>query len=487
MSALSFFSRHPHTPLSATDLADSLGTYAVVTTVEVSEGEEKPPLPSTWSGTLVVEGEMTGDSRLISEGAISWETPLPLRIVIEDIGGHDGAINVGRILEIYREGNLIQGRGDFDLGSEAGREAARLVAGEISNGVSVDLDAVAFEIRERPHVVRNNGENVSLDEKGREIVAKGDPEDSLLVTTSAVVRAATIVPIPAFLTSKIYADAPQVEKVPREDDLALVAGAAPIDPPREWLTMPEASGPMPLTITEEGQVFGHLALWDTCHIAEPAGPGICVTPPRSSTDYRYFHLGVTKTDDGSMIPTGTIRFGARHADKNASLSQAQAHYENTSLAGADIHVSDGLHGIWVCGALRPRVTKEQKRELRAAPLSGDWRLNNGNLELIGALAVNIPGFPIPRPSGLVASGQVTSLVAAGIVPVSDRFSLLSDAQEQALPRMISKYLEEENLETEHERARLHERVALARDERKVQKYLSKRNQSKSSSKGQGEK
>lgn len=486
MSALSFFSHHPHTPISATDLADSLGTYAVVTAVEISEGEEKPPLPSTWSGTLAVEGEVTGDSRLISEGAISWETPLPLRIVIEDVGAHDGAVNIGRILEIYREGNLIQGRGDFDLGSEAGREAARLVAGEISNGVSVDLNAVAFEIRMRPPAFREEGENTPLDEEGREIVARGKPDDDLLVTTSAVIRAATIVPIPAFRTSKIYADDPQVENKSREEDsenLTLVAAAAPIEPPREWLTMPEMSGPMPLTITEEGQVFGHLALWDTCHLAEPSGPGICVTPPRSSTDYRYFHLGVTKTDDGSMIPTGTIRFGTRHADKNASLSQAQAHYENTGLVGADIHASDGLYGIWVCGALRPRVTKEQKRELRAAPLSGDWRLNNGNLELVGALAVNIPGFPVPRTSGLVASGQVTSLIAAGAVSASDRFSLLSDAQEQALPRMISKYLEEENLETEHERARLHERVALARDERKVQKYLSKRNQSRN----QGEK
>jgi hypothetical protein len=56
------------------------------------------------------------------------------------------------------------------------------------------------------------------------------------------------------------------------------------------------------------------------------------------------------------------------------------------------------------------------RALRASPISGDWRKVDGNLELVAALAVNVPGFPvIPRPQGMVASGGLTSLVATGIV------------------------------------------------------------------------
>jgi hypothetical protein len=49
-------------------------------------------------------------------------------------------------------------------------------------------------------------------------------------------------------------------------------------------------------------------------------------------------------------------------------------------------------------------------------LSGDWRRIGGNLELVAALAVNVPGFPVPRPRGLVASGSMQSLVAAGMLP-----------------------------------------------------------------------
>jgi hypothetical protein len=61
------------------------------------------------------------------------------------------------------------------------------------------------------------------------------------------------------------------------------------------------------------------------------------------------------------------------------------------------------------------LTAAQMRELRAAPLSGDWRTISGeNLDLIAALAVNTPGFPIPRVG--VEEGTQVSLVAAAVVP-----------------------------------------------------------------------
>jgi hypothetical protein len=49
---------------------------------------------------------------------------------------------------------------------------------------------------------------------------------------------------------------------------------------------------------------------------------------------------------------------------------------------------------WFAGALRPGLAKEDMRTVRAAPLSGGWRQIDGNLELVAALAVNLPGFPI---------------------------------------------------------------------------------------------
>ena len=62
------------------------------------------------------------------------------------------------------------------------------------------------------------------------------------------------------------------------------------------------------------------------------------------------------------------------------------------------------------------TSDDQVRALRGSPLSGDWRRIAGNLELVAALAVNVPGFPIPRPAGMVASGRMHSLVASGMLP-----------------------------------------------------------------------
>jgi hypothetical protein len=73
-------------------------------------------------------------------------------------------------------------------------------------------------------------------------------------------------------------------------------------------------------------------------------------------------------------------------------------------------------GIWFSGAVRPNVTPEMVDALRAAgSVSGDWRNIGGDLELVAALSVNVPGFPI-LPTMIAASGGVqTSLVAAGVV------------------------------------------------------------------------
>src|SRR5690606_17475098 len=48
-------------------------------------------------------------------------------------------------------------------------------------------------------------------------------------------------------------------------------------------------------------------------------------------------------------------------------------------------------------------------------LSGDWRDSGQGIDLRAALAVNVPGFPIPQPSLAASAGHQTALVAAGVV------------------------------------------------------------------------
>jgi hypothetical protein len=176
-----------------------------------------------------------------------------------------------------------------------------------------------------------------------------------------------------------------------------------------------------LEITEEGRIFGHAALWESCHISDPNGAGVCVTPPHSRSDYAYFHLGTVETEDGVTVAVGQITLDAPHAPLRAGIRDASRHYDHTGICTADVRVGEDVFGIWVAGALRPDVPEEKVRALSAAKLSGDWRSMRGNLELVALLAVNVPGFPVPRVSARVAAGVVThddprlALVASGIV------------------------------------------------------------------------
>lgn len=192
---------------------------------------------------------------------------------------------------------------------------------------------------------------------------------------------------------------------------ALVA-AAPLQPPADWFDEPALTELTPLVVTADGRVYGHVAPWGSCHTGFP---GVCVEAPRSETDYRFYHLKTVLCDDGTEVPVGTITLEAPHANKGLNLDGATAHYDHTGIAAADVRVGEDDFGIWVAGAARPGLSDEAIRELRGASLSGDWRNYEGNLELVGILAVNIPGFPIPRVAARVASGEMQTLVAAGVV------------------------------------------------------------------------
>jgi hypothetical protein len=196
------------------------------------------------------------------------------------------------------------------------------------------------------------------------------------------------------------------------------AALAPLKPSRDWFDLPEADEPTPPTYTKEGQVYGHLALHGTCHTGFLNGAfAECVKPPRSVTDYSYFHLGAIETEEGDLVPVGKLTFDTSHAPLSAGLSAASKHYDETGSVGAFVRARDGQHGIWISGVVRSDLSPEGLRDLRANPLSGDWRSLNHNLELVAALAVPVPGFPIPRAQlALAASANGDQEVSALILP-----------------------------------------------------------------------
>ena len=407
--------------------------------------EPDPAPDGRWEGVIAREGEMTGDGRLIEDGALRWDDlPIPLRVAFKDVGGHDGAEVCGRIETVERRDNGdIYATGTFDLGSAVGTEAFRQVSGQMSNGVSIDTDDVTFRIMAKADMPEadvaesGNASDVEPDPDGRIKVAAMASSDELMVIESARLRAATLVAVPAFATARVYAagrasstsETPERdENVDSEEKMArsadsdplsrdsLTAAAIPTAPPEVWFKDPSLTGPTALVVEDDGRVYGHIAAWGTCHIGQV---GKCVEPPASPSNYAYFRTGALRTAEGTSVAVGHLTMGTGHAGPRDSANAAAEHYDNTGTVFADVAAGEDAYGIWVAGSLRPGITAEQVRVARSAPISGDWRTIRGSLELVGALAVNVPGFPVPRPQGLLASGEVRSLQASGVVAHDD--------------------------------------------------------------------
>jgi 2'-5' RNA ligase len=212
---------------------------------------------------------------------------------------------------------------------------------------------------------------------------------------------------PAFLKKKIKAK---------------TAAGAPELPPVEWFTDPQLEGPTPLQIDPEtGRIFGHIATWGTCHIGVSKR---CTPPPKSPSDYAYFNVGALRAVDGEQVRTvgvGHLTMNTGHASLSASMSETLAHYDNTGTVAADVAAGEDRHGIWIAGKLRPELSEQDVHKLLAAPPSGDWRGKNGQLELVGVLAVNVPGYPVPRARVASGSPEPVALVAAGATRPASAF------------------------------------------------------------------
>lgn len=403
---------------TAKDYGDALAVLSSRLAVAPEADAETGLLPETWrQGEGICFSAPTGDGRDFTDCVWSWRDPevslLPLMLQTEnpDFGGHVGAILAGFISELSQADGTVSARGRF-YDSEEGQQARDLLLGGRRFGVSVDASSA-------------DGEWVcdEMDEDGWCVSER-------LIFTAYEIDGLTMTPFPAFARASIVLEGTEV-----------VASAPPVRPPQGWFAEPEPEAgderlveqrggalACPLTITDEGQVYGHPAYWGQAHVGYP---GQNINPPSSARSYSDFMVGEVVCADGSRVSTGTLTAGCDHALAKLRAPEARDHYAHSGMAWADVRVVDGAFGPWVCGALRPDVTEEQLRVLRASALSGDWRRLGGALEMIAVLAVNTPGFPIARemlaasglvdmpdasmPRGRIAGGESEALVAANVV------------------------------------------------------------------------
>jgi len=394
----------------------------------VEAPEHASDVPTELSGApfvipvLAPIGIKSGDGRSFAPLSLTTrDLPLPLMWQIQTAEGHDDSVIVGRIdsIDQSEDGSLVNARGVFDVGPY-GQEAERLVRHKFLRGVSVDLDNFEAEAR--------SPESVEHEKDGHDNEVVRIVADDMTVTNGRVMGA-TLVAKPAFQEVQIelpedteeeamvadgtYIGTPEsgaeTEEMVRS---ALTAAGIPIHPPQEWFEDPGLKQETPLTVLDDGRVYGHVATWDSEHIGLP----FSTRPPRSRSNYAYFHTGLLRTEEGKDVPVGQITLAGGHAPLESDAAMAVKHYDDTASAFCDVHAGEDAYGIWVAGALRPDVGAGQVRAIRAAAPSGDWRPINGRLELVAVCQVNVPGFPVTR--ARVASGQVYALVAAGTAVLS---------------------------------------------------------------------
>ena len=421
------------------------------------------PMPNTGMGpqfTIPVawlENTPTGDGRIIDAGAMTWRTP-PLPLMFLDTSAHDPsgmspndpAVLVGRIETVSVENGTGMAQGHF-LSDETSMAAAEKLRGMGRMGLSIDVGAAEVQITADP--TAGPSEDV-FDVPMLQHLVQGQIMGMTVCPMAAFEGAYIVLGDGTEQPGSLSAPSPEQaamgirfvgeqECIPCADGEAGITAAATdrpslVRPPSAWFANPgfkrgderlvetidpktgKGSGKFacPITVTEDGHVFGHIAQWGVCH-QSPAfiNAGQCITAPRSRCDYAAFHgTGSVLTAEGELVGVGRMTADTGHAPTHVGVNfaQAVAHYDNSGLTTALVRAGEDEFGIWVSGSLHPSASEEQVFTMRANPPSGDWRSFGAGRELCSVLFVNHPGFPMVKATQDPSSGRISSLVAASV-------------------------------------------------------------------------
>lgn len=371
-------------------------------------------LPETWvSTTGVAFQERLAGGRDFSECVWTWRDPgvypLPLMHQTETDMGHFGATVAGYADTWELRDGTVYPSGRFYATPE-GVALRDMMLGGRRVGVSVDPT-----------------EDVNAEFRCTDFDDEGWCNDGDMVFLTYEIGGLTATPFPGFPTATIELGDPAAATT-AAPAMPIAAGAraafvpAPMYPPRPWFEMPEpqlgsdllveqddGGLAVPLTITDELQVFGHVARDGQCHASFLSE---CVTPPEGCALASWRGPEVV-CEDGTRIAAGPLIAGMDHPVLTMRCPEAQDAYAHNGSMWAQVTMHNGQFGTWFCGSLLPDVTELQVRVLRGSVISGDWRQPDGEpMDLIAALAVPIGGFGITRQaiaaSGLLADGAIAA-------------------------------------------------------------------------------
>ena len=335
----------------------------------------------------------TTDGRLLdSAGGGTRDLPLSIKYATKTSYGHDGAEVSGALFEVTLDpdNNKLSGRG-FLLADDNGRRHARMIATGAMRGNSVDIADISarweMDMDTYEETIRFVEWNLAattgvatpafaqayaelLDTMSEEELTAsfGDPMDPLVVELTADMMMTTLMPM-------------QLATEPE-----ITASAGTVLAPFAAFFTPEADAPQKIVLDENGYVFGHLAVWNSCH---DGIEGQCVSVPRPRDGYASFNKPGVLTERG-IVETGPIMAFGGHRPANGAVSLEDV-YGGIENAWCDVRMTEGRFGPWISGFLRPGVADEVVYAARASRISGHWVA--GKLKAI--VSVNAEGFDVP--------------------------------------------------------------------------------------------
>jgi hypothetical protein len=383
-----------------------------------------------WSGILAYLNQDTGDGRRM-EG-IHWDDsqlPWPLTFALEE-GGHEAPV-VAQIDRVWIDGDVFRGEGVFHEDSENAEIAAfskraiELVEEGVV-GISIELDEESAEMRVKKETWDEwrAQEEAMLEEEPsppKEPEVKGDrvvidrwaSDDWLEVLVDARFRGAAIVHTPAFADAaiEVAAVAAAISLGTRSAFANPGFGLDGTEDPRlvwqERQRPEETSGwAAPITITEDGEIFGHAWRFGQCH---GSFHDRCLNPPAEDRTLDRWLVGEAIRG----VRTGPLYNGGTHGVDHRGRVKDHEWLAKTSQAVADVTAGFDSHGMWIAGRLRPGLSERELAEVKGSGVSVEWHPYGNRLMVEGCLFVNGPAYNVRRQAVAAAGGVITMSPSCG--------------------------------------------------------------------------
>lgn len=364
-----------------------------------------------WSGPVLPIGRYAGNLDRRRFANVSWPT-LPLTLA----DNHQGTEFVGPIdsMEVLTVDQIaervpLSDQDREQIGTEALWASGRFSPTEEGFKAAAQLAfwgrlPVSVEVRDGDYtevpIENDDGEIVGVEMDWSRTVVGAVALERLPAFAGAWIgpdaAAAGFMP-----SDEIPVDDDDMEPVEIEDDLSahlaemteVAARQAAVGPepyPARFFTRLDYDQPTRLTISPEGEVTGHVAVWGRRYRQQGGGHWVAAR----CGDLSEWLVGAAPLDDGRIVPAGVIVSDALHQWGPQDAASMRRQVEDTSRQVMQVTAWEDRHGLAVHGSTLPGISpQDAARAMAGCPsiVTMDQKDGRGHLP-VAVLCVNTCGL-----------------------------------------------------------------------------------------------